>query len=433
MTGRGGGRGGGQPGFLYPAHLLPEQLQAGMKSGSIYRAKFRVNAGDRREAYCTIAGLPHDVLIKGELQQNRALEGDTVAVQIQGLNYWFVMAKLASGGGAAEGADGLIARIRAATIQDTPRFTGAGPSDAPWALQGSPEKAMEVINAIVQEQPAFRVTGARRRHSTAHHSRPAGGKAACGPGHSGPGAAWRAGRAGMAVSAGRLWPAPRMAALLHLAARGAPAYGPLLPPARLPTPQSSAQGPCLTPAARPLSPASLPAPGKVVAILDKSPKRERAAGFLTAAGGRPPPGAATCCRAQQRAAGRSNVLPGAATCCRAGPCRAAPAPPQPVFRPSSLCEQGPLRSPAPLQVTPRSCCRWTPRCRPCSCSRASSCQRRCSRRWPALRSRTGVWVCCVCVCVCGFRLTAGHATGRRCRGTEGVHIRTQAARAPARR
>jgi hypothetical protein len=172
---RGPSGGGGAFAFRYPDHLPPEQLQAGMKSGCIYRARFRVNAGDRREAFCTIAGLPHDVLIKGELQQNRALEGDTVAVQIQGLNYWFVVAKLAQQGAAAgaaagDGAADLIARIRLATVQDTEKFTGGVPSDAPWAVQGSPEKALEVINALLQEQPAFRVTGGRglRRRRSAH-------------------------------------------------------------------------------------------------------------------------------------------------------------------------------------------------------------------------------------------------------------------------
>lgn len=58
-----------------------------------FRCKYRVNAANRTEAYCSLAGLPSDVLIRGEANQNRAVEGDVVAVQPLPLHQWFTVYK----------------------------------------------------------------------------------------------------------------------------------------------------------------------------------------------------------------------------------------------------------------------------------------------------------------------------------------------------
>jgi hypothetical protein len=36
-----------------------------------HRAKFRVNAANRTEAFCTLEGLPSDLLVRGDVNQNR--------------------------------------------------------------------------------------------------------------------------------------------------------------------------------------------------------------------------------------------------------------------------------------------------------------------------------------------------------------------------
>lgn len=59
----------------------------------LHRVLVRVNPGNRSEAYCTVPGLPCDVLLRGEVSHNRAIEGDTVVVALNGLADWFVMHK----------------------------------------------------------------------------------------------------------------------------------------------------------------------------------------------------------------------------------------------------------------------------------------------------------------------------------------------------
>jgi hypothetical protein len=48
----------------------------------VFRAKFRVNARDLKEAYVSVHGIPHDILLKGPAGQNRAMEGDVVAIEL---------------------------------------------------------------------------------------------------------------------------------------------------------------------------------------------------------------------------------------------------------------------------------------------------------------------------------------------------------------
>lgn len=57
------------------------------------RAKFRVNAANRTEGFCTLQGLPSDLLVRGDVNQNRAVEGDEVAVLAFKLQDWFKVYK----------------------------------------------------------------------------------------------------------------------------------------------------------------------------------------------------------------------------------------------------------------------------------------------------------------------------------------------------
>jgi len=57
------------------------------------RAKFRVNAANRTEAFCSLDGLPSDLLVRGDVNQNRAVEGDEVAVLAFKLQDWFKVYK----------------------------------------------------------------------------------------------------------------------------------------------------------------------------------------------------------------------------------------------------------------------------------------------------------------------------------------------------
>lgn len=50
----------------------------------------RINPHNRNEAYVTVAGLDEDVFIDGYIDRNRALEGDTVVVELVDKSQWKV-------------------------------------------------------------------------------------------------------------------------------------------------------------------------------------------------------------------------------------------------------------------------------------------------------------------------------------------------------
>lgn len=82
------GTGTGAPRRLFFPPYWPEQVvEDALKRGNVFAGKFRVNAHNRNEAYCTIEGIPVDVLITGPAQ-NRAIEGDVVAITLDPVVYW---------------------------------------------------------------------------------------------------------------------------------------------------------------------------------------------------------------------------------------------------------------------------------------------------------------------------------------------------------
>ena len=73
---------------LYPDYWDLDALVTGLETGGLFRAKLRCNPYDRTQAYCTIPGIPYDVFIPGWKPQNRALEGDEVALRILPPSQW---------------------------------------------------------------------------------------------------------------------------------------------------------------------------------------------------------------------------------------------------------------------------------------------------------------------------------------------------------
>lgn len=65
-----------------------DTVNEAMQKGEIFKASFRVNAHNRLEAYCTVDGMPIDVLINGVHAQNRAVEGDIVVIKLDTLALW---------------------------------------------------------------------------------------------------------------------------------------------------------------------------------------------------------------------------------------------------------------------------------------------------------------------------------------------------------
>ncbi|XP_062220345.1 DIS3-like exonuclease 2 [Phragmites australis] len=80
--------GGGAAGRRYfQAHWPEQDVEEAIKRGNAFVGKLRVNAHNRNEAYCTIDGIPVDILITG-LAQNRAVEGDIVAITLDPVVHW---------------------------------------------------------------------------------------------------------------------------------------------------------------------------------------------------------------------------------------------------------------------------------------------------------------------------------------------------------
>ncbi|PRQ26500.1 putative exoribonuclease II [Rosa chinensis] len=72
----------------FPPHWSMEDVNDALEKGDAFKALFRVNAHNRIEAYCKIDGVPTDVLIGGLAEQNRAVEGDIVAIKMDPLPLW---------------------------------------------------------------------------------------------------------------------------------------------------------------------------------------------------------------------------------------------------------------------------------------------------------------------------------------------------------
>ena len=79
-----------------------DELQRAMKLGHALRGVLRINAGDPREAYVTVAGLPIDVMLRnGAESRGRSLEGDEVALSLLPLHQWFMQHNKAPPSGSA--------------------------------------------------------------------------------------------------------------------------------------------------------------------------------------------------------------------------------------------------------------------------------------------------------------------------------------------
>ena len=69
-------------------YWLKAAVIEGLKSGKLVEGSFRVNQHRRTEAYATVAGMEVDILIDNLADQNRAFEGDTVAILLDPPEKW---------------------------------------------------------------------------------------------------------------------------------------------------------------------------------------------------------------------------------------------------------------------------------------------------------------------------------------------------------
>ncbi|XP_010428851.1 PREDICTED: DIS3-like exonuclease 2 [Camelina sativa] len=73
---------------IFSSHWSLDAVNEALEKGEAFKALFRVNAHNRYEAYCKIDGVPTDILINGNVGQNRAVEGDIVVIKLDPLSLW---------------------------------------------------------------------------------------------------------------------------------------------------------------------------------------------------------------------------------------------------------------------------------------------------------------------------------------------------------
>ncbi|XWS21602.1 hypothetical protein CRYUN_Cryun30bG0068400 [Craigia yunnanensis] len=76
---------------LFAPYWPIDAVNEALEKGEAFKAMFRVNAHNRLEAYCKIDGVPTDVLINGVSSHNRAFEGDIVVIKVDPLGLWTKM------------------------------------------------------------------------------------------------------------------------------------------------------------------------------------------------------------------------------------------------------------------------------------------------------------------------------------------------------
>ncbi|KAI9343075.1 hypothetical protein DFJ73DRAFT_842129 [Zopfochytrium polystomum] len=67
---------------LYEEYLTLDQVEKGLLNKSLFKGVIRINKRVFYDAYVTAEGMDDDIYIPGKIRRNRALEGDTVVVQI---------------------------------------------------------------------------------------------------------------------------------------------------------------------------------------------------------------------------------------------------------------------------------------------------------------------------------------------------------------
>ncbi|XP_049870396.1 exosome complex exonuclease RRP44 [Pectinophora gossypiella] len=73
---------------LYPAHLTPNQIHAGIRGGQLYQGTFHASRDNFLEATAVVNGFEKPILLQGHIGINRAVDGDVVAIEIFPESEW---------------------------------------------------------------------------------------------------------------------------------------------------------------------------------------------------------------------------------------------------------------------------------------------------------------------------------------------------------
>ena len=90
---------------LFSPHIDADDALRRVDEGSLISGRMRVNPRKRDEAYITVAGLETDLIVFGGRMQNRAIDGDVVAVRILPPDQWMDLDRDKADGNDADAAD----------------------------------------------------------------------------------------------------------------------------------------------------------------------------------------------------------------------------------------------------------------------------------------------------------------------------------------
>ena len=114
---------------LFPTHLAPQDINAGIKSGKLMQGSFFLSHTNYREATIHTDAYDKPILVQGLYNQNRAVNGDTVAIQLFDKSQWTSASELVAEQGSNDAGDVLEdeeggKRVDESKLQPTGRVVG---------------------------------------------------------------------------------------------------------------------------------------------------------------------------------------------------------------------------------------------------------------------------------------------------------------------
>ena len=114
----------------YEEYVSTAEALQGVGAGNLFVGSLRINARRRTEAYALVAGLGVDVLIDGEKDRNRCLDGDICAIELLGESQWGARSGLTTAPeSAVEASPVALQRVPAAPLGG-PHYFPVGPDSA---------------------------------------------------------------------------------------------------------------------------------------------------------------------------------------------------------------------------------------------------------------------------------------------------------------
>lgn len=141
----------------FTPHMPIEAINEALEKGKAFKAIFRVNMHNRLEGYCSLEGVPTDILINGLAAQNRAVEGDVVAIVLDPVSSWAKLkcAPNKSKNDSDSGAASKIFLESEDSLKSKLKVDGSGKTNCPEVLIGNISDGSDQNGSLGIEHTAF--------------------------------------------------------------------------------------------------------------------------------------------------------------------------------------------------------------------------------------------------------------------------------------